>query len=202
MGSWVPGGLLPSCSPLHVLSCPHSLGRLDCMVFRPPCSTGTAGLRLGRGLCGADGGGGAASGATMAPSVPFLGARDPCLCAQRPPSCTCKSGDAAARSAGGACSCYCPAVQRAGLGSGRAGPAGDQLPLQGTRSPWEQEDRPSLLILWVFCRLQAGGVGRGFVGLWLRAGTAASPGLSPAHPAGKSLAAPELGKSLRAGLVM
>lgn len=79
---------------------------------------------------------------------------------------------------------------------------GDQLPLQGTRSPWEQEDRPLLLILWVFCRLQAGGVGRGFVGLWLRAGTAASPGLSPAHPAGKSLAAPELGKSLRAGLVM
>lgn len=64
-------------------------------------------------------------------------------------------------------------------GRGGAGPAGDQRPLQGTRRPWEQEDRPSLLILWVFCRLQAGGVGRGFVGLWPRAGTAASPGCRP-----------------------
>lgn len=86
MGSWVPGGLLPSCLPLRVLSCPHSLGRLDCMVFRPPCSTGTAGLHLGRGLCGADGGGGAASGATMAPFCALPGSKRPLpLCIEPQP---------------------------------------------------------------------------------------------------------------------
>lgn len=111
------------------------------------------------------------------PSVPFLGARDPCLCAQSP-SCP-ETTELHLQQWGHCCqlSCYCPLSRERAAGQGGQALQGTSCLRRGPGAPWGQEDRPSLLILWVFCRLQAGGVGRGFVGLWLRAGTAASPGL-------------------------